>query len=559
MPSIPAILGARIVITLWLANIVFMLATVIFLGVGVETVIVLTLQLFYSMSWFLHRSGRALIGNFLALLSLAWGGFMAMNIVKPEIQTSQLLVLASVLSFVLFSWRENKLAIIAILFVCVVFISVSIAFNFNAFGLQIETTDLIFSVFYPIFHATTIGIIAVAFYFFVRLLDKNVEELKRFAQKADELTEIKSRFLSNMSHEIRTPINGILGVLQVLRNDKDLPESRQRLLDVALYSSRQLNNIVNDILDVEKLESGQVRLVRAPFDMVKMVHDLHALFSAEANTKGITWRVEIDKSMPSKLMGDQTKIFQILNNVIGNAIKFTLEGEVKLNVSHRENTLYFVVSDTGVGMSESTQSVLFTRFAQGDDSLSKAFQGTGLGMSITKDFVELMGGNIEVFSEVNVGSTFTITLPLEKEEKPVVPHTYIKPVEVDFSHYKILIVEDNPLNLDVCLTLLRSSGAKLLVSDSGQKAIDLLRHVKVDLLLTDISMPIVSGEALIAEAKKIDPDICAIAMTGNLAPENLDRYAQLGFVEVLSKPLSRDRLLRTLDKYLSQSTSDHPA
>ena len=552
-------LGERLTFLLFVLNIVWLACGLWLFGADIKTLLVLLMQFIYGAIWFAFRAGWHATAKLAVQFTLLLAALLTMNCVAPSAQTSLLLIVAVGMSFALFRWSDQRSVILTVIFVAVLGVLLTKASNYDLLGLQIGEVAAVTDLFYPVSLFTAISLLGFTFYYFTHRTEALMIQLHSASEKANAANETKSRFLSNMSHEIRTPMNGIYGVLQVLRNNASLADDQRRLLDAALSSSRQLSAIVDDVLDMSKLESGKLRLEIEPFDLRAILRDIDTLFAGQAKRKEIGWHLVIDEVVPAKILGDSLRVTQIINNVVGNAIKFTLQGQVNLHVGYRNNAVLLEVSDTGIGMSKDTINVLFDRFTQADDSIKKHFKGTGLGMSISKEFVDLMHGSIDVQSTLGEGSTFVIELPLPMVvEQPKFESVGAEPIP-DLVGKKILIAEDNPLNLDICLTFLRSTGAKLLVAKNGLEAIRLLQRVSVDLLLSDIAMPEMAGDDLLLEMRKLYPAVPAVAMSGNVDPKDVASYIDAGFNQVLSKPLNRDVLIRTVAAFLNPVDADEPA
>lgn len=543
-------LGKALTALLWSATWVWLACGFWLFGPDIKVWFVVATLVCYSAAWYCYKRGWDFPASNITVTTLMVGGFVTMNAVAPSAQTSQLILLSLVLSFLLFEWPQKKYTIACYVLLASVLVALTISSDYDLLGLQVGESDAVFSVFYPVMLMTSILVLSFCWFFFLRRQTQLMQRLEAEAKRADEANEIKTRFLSNMSHEIRTPMNGIFGVLQVLRNNPSLSADQRKLLDAAISASRQLGAVVDDVLDMSKLESGKMRLEIDPFDIREILKDIQTLFSSQAKQKGIAFHVSIERQVPKQLLGDSLRVTQILNNVIGNAIKFTLRGEVRVHVDYQSGMLKLDVSDTGIGMSEKTVSSIFERFTQADDSTKKHFKGTGLGMAITREFIDMMKGTVRVESAEGQGSKFFIELPLQSSMVSLSVATSSEQTP-SLDGFKILVVEDNPLNLDVCLTFLRPTGAKLLVAKDGVEAIRLLQRVPVDLLLTDIAMPGMAGDDLLIEARKIYPALLAVAMTGNVDPRDVDHYYALGFNDVMSKPINRDIMLRCIAGFLS--------
>lgn len=545
-------LGEALAVVLFCVACIWFACCLWLFGLDIKTLLVLGSIGLYGVGWYCYRRHWDVVASHLIVATLMTDGLLTMNAVAASAQTSQLIILSVLLSFILFDWPQQRYSIGLNILLALFCIMLSIASGFDLLGLQVGENQKVFNVFYPLMLLTSLSILSFCLYFFISRHSQLLSKLQAEAMRAEEAATTKSRFLSNMSHEIRTPINGIFGVLQVLRNNSSLSHDQRQLLDAAISSSRQLSAIVDDVLDMAKLESGKMRLEIEPFDIRLLLKDIQTLFSSQLKQKALALKVTIARNVPKQLMGDSLRIAQIFNNVIGNAVKFTLHGEINVKVDYESSILKITVSDTGIGMSPKTLDTLFERFTQADDSIKKHVKGTGLGMAITREFIEMMHGSVVVESVEGQGTTFLIELPLTASMLSFNVGTS-NTESPNLGEYKILVVEDNPLNLDVCLTFLRPTGAKLLTAKDGVEAIRLLQRVEVDLLLTDIAMPEMAGDDLLVEARKIYPQLRAVAMTGNVDLSDIDHYYHVGFNEVMSKPLNRDFMLRTMANQLIPS------
>lgn len=393
-----------------------------------------------------------------------------------------------------------------------------------------------------------------------RMLEKRVRErtreLERARDDAEAARQAESRFLSNMSHELRNPLNGIVGMLQSVYSRSDIPRDAREDLELALQSSDLLRNLVDDVLDYQKIMQGRFTLNVEPVDMEKVGNALRRTHSSMAQAKGIEYRTSGDHTqMPRFHLGDSVRLQQVLHNVIGNAIKFTQEGYVETHACYENGNLILTVSDTGIGMSEETLSNIFQRFVQGSSGTTKRFGGTGLGLAISKELVQMMGGQIDVKSELGVGSEFRLTIPLPIDEAALLAHREPDqnnelPANVisQLEALTVLVVDDSVINVKVASRLLQRLGVHVDTAYSAREALDKLPAFKFDAVLTDISMPDMDGEEFMLIARQWMPDMPVIAVTGNVFHEDVDRYLKNGFFAVLAKPLDPDRLRDTLSK-----------
>jgi signal transduction histidine kinase/ActR/RegA family two-component response regulator len=398
-------------------------------------------------------------------------------------------------------------------------------------------------------------------------LEQSCRELETQRQIAESASKSKSEFLTNMSHEIRTPMNGVLGMLDILRNTQMTTEQSD-LLQTASNSAEALLAIINDILDISRLEAGKIELESIPFNLAGLVKEVCSLQSGQARAKMLEITCLIPVDFPACWQGDPTRIHQVLTNLVGNAIKFTEHGEVLVKISAdstetSQSSLRFEISDTGIGISPETQARLFKPFTQADSSTARRFGGTGLGLSISKTLVTLMGGEIGVESQLGKGTCFWFTLPLAlSEEARQSPAVTTLPVSLaaaeslqDYSSKQVLMVEDNLINQKVLLAKLAQFHIKPDVANNGVEALEKLAEKTYDLVLMDCQMPIMDGYEATGifrerEAAAQTPRTAVIALTAHATTDARDTCLNSGMDDYLSKPINRNELTAILVRWL---------
>ncbi|MDX5401711.1 MAG: CHASE domain-containing protein [Rhodobacterales bacterium] len=376
---------------------------------------------------------------------------------------------------------------------------------------------------------------------------------------AEQANRVKSMFLANMSHEIRTPMNGILGMAEILEGAVTEPAQKQ-MIGVIRSSGESLMAILNDILDLSKIEADRLELEVIPFRLDEIAQKIEALHRLKAQERGLRLEVYTDSRARMPRLGDPHRVTQILHNLVSNAIKFTDIGKVTVWISVlRGDDVQIEVMDTGIGMTPEQQTRIFDEFVQADGSVTRRFGGTGLGMSIVRRLTEMMGGTLRLESALAQGTRITITLPLPQQGADargasVAPPQAVRPT-LDLAGRRILAADDNEVNRDVLCAMLEDTGATITLARNGQQVIDAFDAAPFDMLLLDISMPVIDGPGALQQIaamtrRKGQPLPPAIAFTANLMPHQIAEHLAAGFVDVIAKPVKRQVLLDQIKRHL---------
>lgn len=369
----------------------------------------------------------------------------------------------------------------------------------------------------------------------VRALRAAEQALADAAASAVAAAEAKARFLACMSHELRTPLNGILGILDLLDEG-----AQPDLLRVARSSGAELLRIVNDVLDFSKLEAGKLRLDPHPFALGELVHDTCDLLAGDAHAKDLRLVAHVDPRLPQTVHGDGGRLRQVLTNLVANAVKFTAAGEVVVLARPADDGIHFSVSDSGVGIAPDRLPELFNPFEQADVSTTRHHGGTGLGLTITRDLVELLGGTLHAESEPGRGSTFAFTIPLPA----------VAPAPANFDGATVLVADDSEINRRVITAMLSKRGVVAETVADGAQAVEAVRSGAFVAVLMDCEMPVADGFQATATLRAAGHRLPIIAMTGHVLDEDRRRCRQAGMDDHLAKPIEPHALDAVLQRWL---------
>ncbi len=496
------------------------------------------------------------------LVAYIYGTVLSLQPGNVDLQACSVVVLFALMPLTI-NDRPIRMGIVMFLSTAAYLISCYIYKDFSVF-----LTDLM----------NMLTFVILGFFLYLGISNRNVREiyygiqaaenerLKEETLVAEKSNQAKSYFLANMSHEIRTPMNAIVGMDEmILRETKD-DKIRRYALDMK-SAGNTLLSIINDILDLSKIEFGKMELVPVEYDISSVINDIVNMTVKKANDKGLEFEMIVDEKIPSVLFGDEIRVRQVMLNVINNAIKYTEKGKVTVEISFRRaiNRLHVVVQDTGIGIKEEDREKLFQSFQRLDETKNRNVEGTGLGLAITKNLVGLMNGKIEVDSTYGEGTTFTIELTQRVvSEVPLGDYTERLKKAMDEEtkcrsflyapDARVLIVDDNEMNLDVITELLSDTKMQITRATSGAECIELLKIKHFDVILLDQMMPGMSGtETLkIIQKDRLAVNTAVIVLTADAIVGAKETYLSEGFTDYVSKPVIYEELEAVLRKYLKE-------
>jgi signal transduction histidine kinase/CheY-like chemotaxis protein len=385
---------------------------------------------------------------------------------------------------------------------------------------------------------------------------ERTHDLEIAKQRAEESDRLKSAFLANMSHEIRTPLNAIIGFSTLVSNESTNTERKQKYVNIIKNNTASLLKLVEDILDISKIEANQLKIEKEFFEINSLIIDINTLFQKEiVAKKGSKVKLLLNKKSPPNsnifFYSDPVRVKQIIENLISNAIKFTHSGKIELGYKVKDKSILFWVSDTGIGIKPEDLEYIFNRFTkvESDDAI---YRGTGLGLSISRSLVEMLNGRIWVESEINKGSTFyfelagDIEIRNQSSEKRS-PTSY----NIDLSGKNILIVENERSNYILLQSFLTKTNARLTWAHNGNIAIEHCQNKKYDIILMDIRIPVIDGYETLKKIRKFDAEVTIIAQTVYATPDEKEKITKAGFNDYIIKPYSKDDILKKIALYIN--------
>ena len=389
-----------------------------------------------------------------------------------------------------------------------------------------------------------------------KLLKNKNKELIAQKEKVELASKARSKFLATVSHELRTPLNGINGITYLLLQEKPKASQIQYLKSLE-FSGNYLLNFINDILEINRLESNKVLNEEINFNIVELVDNIKTSFNEFILENNVDFHTEIDNSINHNLIGDPTKLSQVLINLVNNAIKFSKNGEVWITINKTFETkdeaiLFFEIKDNGIGIPLDKQDGIFDSFSQGSVEINRTYGGTGLGLSIVKKILEIMGSQIKLNSDGKNGSTFSFSITFKKAHKISKEFEKLKPkVEFETSNKKILLVEDNKINQMITQKMLEKKNISCVIIDNGEDAIEHMRKNSYDLILMDVHLPGINGTEATEEIRKFNSTVPIIALTAISLNENREMLLSYGMNEVITKPFLPEKFYEIVTEYLT--------
>jgi signal transduction histidine kinase/ActR/RegA family two-component response regulator len=376
-------------------------------------------------------------------------------------------------------------------------------------------------------------------------------------EQAEESDRLKSAFLANMSHEIRTPMNGILGFAELLKEVNLSGEEQQEYIAIIEKSGIRMLNIINDIIDISKIEANLMNLDIEDSNINEQIDYIYTFFKSEVEAKGM--KLSIRNSLPAKesiIKTDREKLYAILTNLVKNAIKYSHEGTIEIGYLKKDDYLEFFVSDTGIGIPKDRQEAIFERFVQADSADKMARQGAGLGLTITKAYVEMLGGKIRVESEESIGSTFYFTLPFNTQPKGI---TVLK-IDLPFDkadhqvlNLKIMIAEDDNASEILISKFIKTLSNEIIEAKTGIEAVEICRNnPDIDLILMDIQMPEISGYEATRQIREFNKEVVIIAQTAYGLSGDREKAIEVGCNDYIAKPIKKEALLALIQKHFKE-------
>jgi len=454
----------------------------------------------------------------------------------------------------------SRFIFFSVIFFLIILTALSITFLLSRQKTSIDDYNSAMTILFPVM----LVVIALAFVIFNVFIARLLKPLRKSLEEMEAANQAKSAFIANMSHEIRTPMNNIMGFSE-LALDGDLSPKTRKYLDIIKTNAEWLIQIINDILDISKIESGKITLENIPFDMHELFESCKSLVMPKAVEKGIMLHFYAEPYIGRRPLGDPKRLRQVFVNLLTNAIKFTSTGIVKLHADmigkdEKSITIYFEVKDSGIGMTSEQIEKIFKPFTQVIPDTTRQYGGTGLGLAITKNVIELMGGKLSVVSTPGIGSKFSFAIAfdtIDVLDDEVSKKIAFNELEKPAFEGEILLCEDNVMNQQVVCEHLSKVGLKTAVADNGKTGLEMVQsrmakgEKQFDLIFTDIHMPVMDGIEMAAKIAELNTGIPIVAITANIMSNDMEIYRKNGINDCVGKPFTSQDLWRCLMKYFT--------
>lgn len=504
----------------------------------------------FILSAIIAKKGKLAIARILYLIALSFSVSITASFIGRPGSVEFVLLFAIGLPFLLFSFRREPFSVgFFAIMPCIFWILLQLT-DFKLFTKQQMDPELAGDFIYPIAVISTIALATFQLIYFSLINGRYFAKIHNKKDEAIEASNAKSQFLSTMSHEIRTPLNAIIGLSYILNESKP-PERLKENIEALNYSGKILLSLLNNVLDFSKMQSTKIELDLIPTDIHKAIKQIKKTHEASCLRKGITLNLQIDEDIPIVWL-DIVRFNQVINNLVSNAIKFTKKGSVTLIINKKASTeeqiiIHTAIKDTGIGLTKEQQEKVWEAFTQASSTTNRLYGGTGLGLSIVKSIVTAMESSVQIESAIGKGSSFSFDLAL----KPVSIDEMEKQTEKknhNFTNRKVLLVEDNVINVMVGKQILEKAGLKVDVANNGKIAVDMVKENHYDTVLMDIQMPVMDGYTASLEIRKFNTKIPILALSASIFIEVKNKIQSCGMNGFIYKPFDPEDLLDKIEE-----------
>tara|TARA_R110002126_G_scaffold77796_2_gene193929 strand:+ start:25324 stop:26988 length:1665 start_codon:yes stop_codon:yes gene_type:complete len=504
----------------------------------------------FLLSAIIAKKGNLSIARILYLVALSFSVSLTASFIGRPGSVEFVLLFAMGLPFLLFSFRREPFYVgfFAVL-PCIFWILLQLT-DFKLFTQQQMDPELARDIIYPISVISTIALATFQLIYFSLINGRYFAKIHNKKDEAIEASNAKSQFLSTMSHEIRTPLNAIIGLSYILNESKP-PENLKENIEALNYSGKILLSLLNDVLDFSKMQSTKIELDLIPTDIHKAIKQIKKTHEASCLRKGITLNLQIDDDIPIVWL-DIVRFNQVINNLVSNAIKFTKKGSVTLIINKKASNeeqiiIHTAIKDTGIGLTTEQQEKIWEAFTQASSTTNRLYGGTGLGLSIVKSIVTAMSSNVQIDSTIGKGSSFSFDLALKPASKDQMEKQTEKK-DRNFTNRKVLLVEDNLINVMVGKQILEKAGLKVDVANDGKIAVDMVKENDYDTVLMDIQMPIMDGYTASSEIRKFNTKVPILALSASVFVEVKNKIESCGMNGFIYKPFDPEDLLDKIEE-----------